>query len=177
MHQNFSIPYDMKCEQLNSPPHPSNTCQPGLHFNSPIVLPPQCNILDQLKLIHRLFIKHMLQLLHKVTLSHSGSEKRQSFCRRKKCFVNQPALPAWADKNFKGSIKAAAKYQRAWDQKHEIFSGCFRFQLAIYNSHWSAKKWELKVWNIKNIYFKLYVAELMNFLRWKIGQDSETAVN
>ena len=81
------------------------------------------------------------------------------------------------DKNFKGSIKASAKYQRAWDQKHEICSGCFRFQPAIYNSHWPAKKWELKVWNIKNIYFKLYVAELMNFLRWKIGQDSETAVN
>ena len=122
----------------------------------------------QLKLIHRLFIKHMLQLLHKVTLSHSGSEKRRSFCRRKKCFVNQPALPAWADKNFKGSIKAAAKYQRAWNQKHKICSGCFCFQPAIHNGHVSAKKLELKVWNIKDIYFKLYVAEPLNFLMLKI---------
>ena len=128
----------------------------------------------QLKLIHRLFIKHILQLLHKVTLSHSG-EKRQSFCWRKKCFVNQPALPAWADKNFKGSIKAAAKYQRAWNQKYEICWGCFCFHPAIHNGHWATKKWEIKVWNIKNIRFKLHVAELLNFLRLKIEQDSETA--
>ena len=145
LHQNFSIPYDMKCEQLNSPPHPSNTCQPSLHFNSPIVLPPHCNILDQLKLIHRLFIKHMLQLLHKVTLSHSGSEKRQSFCRRKKCFVNQPALPAWGRQKFQRLNQSGCQVPESLESETSNLFGLLYFHLTIHNGHWPDKKWELKV--------------------------------
>ena len=104
--------------------------------------------------------------------------------RRDRVFVGERNVLLISQRCQRGPTKISKAQSKRLPSTRELgirnmkfFSGCFRFQPAIYNSHWSAKKWELKVWNIMNIYFKLYVAELMNFLRWKIGEDSETAFN